>query len=526
MNLYALFAGHFPPDPQSACMILPDGRAWTYGDVDRASGRIANMIVSLGLKPGDRVAAQVEKSAESLVLYLASLRAGMVFLPLNPAYQRHELDYFLGDAQPGLFVCRPQSRAPAGEVAAKAGVAHVLALGEDGRGSLIDAATPHADEFKTVNRDADDLAAILYTSGTTGRSKGAMLSHGNLAANARDLHAAWHFNADDVLLHMLPLFHVHGLFVACHTTLLNGSAMLLEPKFDARRALQLLPQSTVFMGVPTYYVRLLLEKGLNRDACRNIRLFVSGSAPLLRETFGAFRARSGHTILERYGMTEGGMFTSNPYTGERRGGTVGLPLPSTTVRIVMQSGIHSDGAGDAPQEVRPKEVQSPLGDTPVAPGAVGNIQVKGANVFAGYWRMPEKTAEEFTADGFFKTGDIGSTDDKGYLVISGRSKDLIISGGLNIYPKEIEEFIDALPGVAESAVIGLPHADFGEAVTAVVARRNDTAGAALSEAAVIAAVKAQLANFKVPKRVHIVDDLPRNAMGKVQKNLLRQSYTK
>jgi malonyl-CoA/methylmalonyl-CoA synthetase len=501
MNLYALLANHFPKDPKAPCMILPDGRVWTYDDVERASGRIANLIASLGLRPGDRVAAQVEKSAEALVLYLAALRAGMVFLPLNPAYQRHELEYFLGDAQPGLFVCRPQMRALADEVAAKAGVPHVLELDDAGRGSLIAAAAPHADAFRTVTRQDADLAAILYTSGTTGRSKGAMLSHGNLGANAKTLHACWHFRPGDVLLHMLPIFHVHGLFVACHTTLLNGSAMFWEPKFDAKRALSLLPQATVMMGVPTYYVRLLLEPGFARETCRSVRLFVSGSAPLLKETFDEFRSRTGHTILERYGMTEGGMFTSNPYEGERRGGTVGLPLPGTEVRIV--------GAGD----------------TPIGKGEIGGIQVRGANVFVGYWRMPEKTQEEFTADGFFRTGDMGSWDADGYVVISGRSKDLVITGGLNVYPKEIEELIDALPGVAESAVIGLPHPDFGEAVTAVVVRQKNAAGAALTEAGIVAAVKAELANFKVPKRVFLVDDLPRNAMGKVQKNLLRNEYS-
>lgn len=501
MNLFSLFARHFPKDPQAPCLILPDDRVWTYGDIERASARIANLIVALGLKPGDRVAAQVEKSAEALVLYLAALRAGMVFLPLNPAYQRHELEYFLGDARPGLFVCRPQMRTLAEQVAAKAGVPHVLELDDAGRGSLIEAAAPHADRFRTVSRRPGDLAAILYTSGTTGRSKGAMLSHGNLAANATTLHAWWRFRPGDVLLHMLPIFHVHGLFVACHCALLNGSAMLWEPKFDARRALALLPQATVMMGVPTYYVRLLLEPEFGRETCRNMRLFISGSAPLLKETFDEFRQRTGHVILERYGMTEGGMFTSNPYAGERRGGTVGFPLPCTELRIVDDA------------------------NRPVPSGVVGNIQVRGANVFVGYWRMPEKTREEFTADGFFKTGDMGSWDEDGYVVISGRSKDLIITGGLNVYPKEIEELIDALPGVVESAVVGLPHADFGEAVTAVVVRQKNAAGAALSEAGIIAAVKAALANFKVPKRVFIVDDLPRNAMGKVQKNLLRAEYS-
>ncbi|MCX7150193.1 MAG: malonyl-CoA synthase [Rhodocyclales bacterium] len=500
-NLYSFLASHFPKNPAAPSMILPDGRVWTYGDIERASGRMANLIVSLGLRPGDRVAAQVEKTPEALVLYLAAIRAGMVFLPLNPAYQRQELDYFLNDATPGLFVCRPQMRALADELAAKAGVPHVIELDDDGRGSLIAAAAPQPDGFDTIVRTTADLAAILYTSGTTGRSKGAMLSHGNLAHNAQTLHAYWHFQPGDVLLHMLPTFHVHGLFVACHCVLLNGSAMFFEPKFDLARAMKLLPQATVFMGVPTYYVRLLLNPAFGRDTCRNIRLFVAGSAPLLKETFDEFRARSGHTILERYGMTEGGMFTSNPYDGERRGGTVGHPLPGTAIRIVGADG------------------------TAVRTGVVGNIQVKGDNVFVGYWGMPEKTREEFTADGFFKTGDMGSWDADFYITISGRSKDLVITGGLNVYPKEIEELIDAMPGVVESAVIGLPHPDFGEAVSAVVVRQKNPAGAALTEAAIISAIKGQLANFKVPKWVYLVDQLPRNAMGKVQKSILRQQYS-
>ncbi|KAF0165428.1 MAG: matB [Rhodocyclaceae bacterium] len=508
-NLYSLLSEHFPKHSAEPCMILPDGRVWTYGDIERASGRMANLIVALGLKPGDRVAAQVEKTPEALVLYLAAIRAGMVFLPLNPAYQRHELEYFLKDATPGLFVCRPQTKALADELAAKAGVPDgatagctVLELDDAGSGSLIAAAASHADGFVTVTRETADLAAILYTSGTTGRSKGAMLTHGNLAHNARTLHAYWHFQPGDVLLHMLPIFHVHGLFVACHCALLNGSAMFFEPKFDIARAMKLLPQSTVFMGVPTYYVRLLLDPAFGRDTCRNIRLFVSGSAPLLKETFDEFKARSGRTILERYGMTEGGMFTSNPYEGERRGGTVGFPLPGTEVRIV--------GAGG----------------TAAKPGLVGHIQVKGDNVFVGYWGMPEKTKEEFTAEGWFKTGDMGSLSADGYVTISGRSKDLVITGGLNVYPKEIEELIDAMPGVVESAVIGLPHPDFGEAVTAVVVRQKNPAGRALTEFGIIAAIKDKLANFKVPKWVYLVDQLPRNAMGKVQKNVLRQQYGK
>ena len=497
-NLYSLLRARFPEDPDAPCLILPDGRAWTYGDIDQACGRIAGLIAALGLLPGDRVAAQVDKSPEALVLYLACLRAGTVFLPLNPAYQRHELAYFLGDAKPGLFVCRPQMRELAEELAACAGVAHVLTLNDDGRGSLIACAAKQRDVLPVVPRRDDDLAAILYTSGTTGRAKGAMLSHRNLAANARVLASYWRFEPDDVLLHMLPIYHVHGLFVASHCALMSGSAMLFEPRFDAHRALELLPRATVFMGVPTYYVRLLNEPGLARTLCAGMRLFVSGSAPLATETFDEFRERTGHTILERYGMTEGGMFASNPYQGERRRGTVGLPLPGTELRIVADDG------------------------QPVREGQVGRIEVRGDNVFVGYWQMPDKTAEEFSAGGWFKTGDLGSTDAEGYVSIVGRSKDLVITGGLNVYPKEVETLIDALPGVMESAVIGLPDPDFGEAVTAVVVARD---GATLGAADIIGALKGQVAGFKVPKRVFFVADLPRNAMGKVQKNLLRQQLS-
>ncbi len=497
-NLYTLLQSHFPKDADKPCLILSDQRVWSYDDIERASGRIANLIAALGLMPGDRVAVQVEKTPEALVLYLACLRAGMVFLPMNPAYQRHELAYFLADAQPGLFVCRPQMRALADELALAAGVAQVLDLDDDGRGSLIDAAAGQRDAFADVARSGDDLACILYTSGTTGRSKGAMLSHKNLAANARVLSATWRFQPNDVLLHMLPIFHVHGLFVASHCVLMSGSAMFFEPKFDLGRTLLLLPQATVFMGVPTYYVRLLAEPGFNRKCSAGMRLFISGSAPLSMETFEAFRERTAHTILERYGMTEGGMFTSNPYDGERRGGSVGHPLPGTEVRIV-------DEAGGLIIDER-----------------VGQIEVRGDNVFVGYWRMPEKTAEEFTPDGWFKTGDLGSRDDGGYIRIVGRSKDLIITGGLNVYPKEIEEIIDAMPGVVESAVIGMPDPDYGEAVTAMVVRRLDAQGELQSESGIIAQMKETLANFKVPKRVVFVTELPRNAMGKVQKNLLRQ----
>ncbi|HSD60757.1 MAG TPA: malonyl-CoA synthase [Burkholderiales bacterium] len=500
-NLYSLIASRFPGDVDAPCLMLGGGSTISYGELDRESARYANLLRSLALKKGDRVAAQVEKTPQGLFLYLGAIRAGLVFLPLNPAYQRAEIAYFLGDAKPGVLVCRTQAKAMADELARAAGVPHVFELADDGSGSLPRAAAAMSDHFPTVPCGWGDAAAILYTSGTTGRSKGAMLSHRNLASNARVLHEYWRFRPGDVLLHMLPTFHVHGLFVATHTALLNGSAMLWEPRFDARRALALLHRATVFMGVPTYYTRLLAEPGLSREACAHMRLFVSGSAPLLSETFNEFRARTGHTILERYGMTETGMLTSNPYDGERRPGTVGFPLPGTSARIMDDN------------------------DHPAPGGQVGHIQVRGDNVLSGYWQMPEQTRQAFTADGWFRTGDMGRMDADGYIHIIGRSKDLIITGGLNVYPKEIESVIDELPGVLESAVVGVPHPDFGEAVAAVVVRQKGQAGAALTEAGIIAAVKGELANFKVPKRVFLVDELPRNTMGKVQKNLLRDRYS-
>ncbi|MDD2734358.1 MAG: malonyl-CoA synthase [Desulfuromonadaceae bacterium] len=497
-NLYTVLQVGFPADSDAACLLLPNNVVISYGILHQESARYANLLVSLGVQPGDRVAVQVEKTAAAVFLYLGCLRAGAVFLPMNVAYQRHEIEHFLDDATPRLFVCRPESRALAGELAAKACVPHLLELGDDGGGSLAGSAAEHQDTFATVIRRGEDLAAILYTSGTTGRPKGAMLSHGNLAANAQVLHRLWGFRSGDVLLHMLPIFHAHGLFVAIHCALLNGSPMLFEPRFDAGRAVSLLPRATVFMGVPTYYVRLLAESGLTRQQCAGMRLFISGSAPLLKETFDDFKTRTGHTILERYGMTEGGMFTSNPYDDERRGGTVGFPLPGTTIRIV-------DDAG-----------------TPVKTGEVGNILVKGDQVFVGYWRMPEKTREEFTEDGYFKTGDMGRLDDNGYITIIGRSRDLIITGGLNVYPKEIEEMVDGIPGVVETAVIGRPDPDLGEVVTAVVVRQRNETGVSLTETGIISALKGTIAGFKVPKQVYFVDELPRNTMGKVQKNVLQQ----
>ncbi|MFZ6749627.1 malonate--CoA ligase [Undibacterium sp. Ren11W] len=500
-NLYALFAANFPADRSACCIETQDQRYFSWDDVERASAKISNLLWSLGLQPGARVAVQVEKSAEALILYLATLRSGYVYLPLNTAYKSAEVAYFIQDAQPEVVICSPQHFGWVSQLAFQAGSQHVFTLDApaEGRnaGSLLQRAMAHSDQFSTVMSAPDDLAAILYTSGTTGRSKGAMLSHQNLASNALALRAAWHWNKDDVLLHTLPLFHVHGLFVASHGALINGSKMILLPKFDATQVLAYLPRSTVFMGVPTYYVRLLQEELFSKELCKNMRLFISGSAPLLLDTFQTFQTRSGHTILERYGMSETTMLSSNPYQGERRGGTVGFPLAGTKIRI-----MNSD-------------------NTTCGVDEIGDIQVQGANVFKGYWNMPEKTAEEFSLDGYFKTGDVGKFDEKSYLHIIGRSKDLIISGGYNVYPKEIEGLIDDMPEVAESAVIGLPHLEFGEAVTAVIVLQ---AKAQLSEQSLILRLKTMIANFKVPKQIFFIQELPRNAMGKVQKNLLRQQY--
>jgi malonyl-CoA/methylmalonyl-CoA synthetase len=467
----------------------------SYGALFAAAARMANALVDAGVTPGDRVAVQVDKSLAMLTLYLATVRAGGVFLPLNTAYTAAELAYFIGDAEPALVVCDPAREA---ETRAIAGRAAVLTLDAAGHGTLSDAAARASAVFADVPRGADDLAAILYTSGTTGRSKGAMLSHENLASNARTLVDCWRFTRDDVLIHALPIFHTHGLFVATNVTLFAGSSMILLPKFDADQVLALMRRASVLMGVPTFYVRLADHPGLTREAASAMRLFVSGSAPLLADTHRLFRERCGHAILERYGMTETNMNTSNPYDGDRIAGTVGFPLAGVALRVTD-----------------PETGRELSADT------IGMIEVKGPNVFTGYWRNPEKTAAEFRPDGFFITGDLGKVDARGYVHIVGRGKDLVITGGYNVYPKEVESEIDALPGVVESAVIGLPHKDFGEGVAAVVVRAK---GAALTEAAVIAALEGRLARFKQPKRVFIVEDLPRNAMGKVQKNVLRETY--
>ena len=497
-NLYAFLETRFPADRSAACLETPEGAVWSWADVEAEAARYANLLCERGVAPGDRVAVQVEKSPQALILYLACLRAGAVYLPLNPAYPKRELDYFLGDAEPRVVVGRPESAAGIVALCERHGAGEPLTLGAAGEGTLTEAARAMPERFETVARAAGDLAALLYTSGTTGRPKGAMLTHANLSSNAQALHAAWGFREGDVLLHMLPIFHTHGLFVACHTSLLNGTPMIFCPRFDPAEARRLLPRATVFMGVPTFYTRLLALPGFGRDDCAGIRLFVSGSAPLLEQTFEEFRERTGHAILERYGMTECGMSTSNPLLGERRAGTVGLPLPGVDLRVA--------GGGGAP----------------AGPGEVGEIEFKGPNVFSGYWRLPEKTAEEFTADGYFRSGDLGRIDEDGYVAIAGRGKDLVITGGLNVYPKEVELLIDKLDGVMESAVIGLPHPDFGEQVTAVVVRGEGAAGP--SERAVVDALKNDLAGYKVPKRVFFVEDLPRNAMGKVQKSVLRERF--
>lgn len=488
--LFAPLAGR-----QDALLLLPDGQTLSGSAFLTMINRAAHALQACDVRPGDRVAVQVAKSPAALAVYGACVAAGAVFLPLNTAYTAAEVDYFLGNATPRVFLCDPAREAALQPVAAAHG-AQVLTLDAAGNGSMAAAMADLSDTFQPVPRGADDLAAILYTSGTTGRSKGAMLTQGNLLSNAQGLAGLWRFSANDVLLHALPVFHTHGLFVATNTSLLTGGKMIFLPGFDADQVLQALPQATVMMGVPTFYTRLLDDPRFTGDLCKGMRLFISGSAPLLAETHRAFKAWTGHVILERYGMTETNMNTSNPYEGERRAGTVGMPLPGVELRIV-------EGGAD------------------VAPGEAGVIEVRGPNVFAGYWQMPEKTAEELRPDGWFITGDIGRQDADGYVQIVGRAKDLVITGGYNVYPVEVEAELDAAPGVLESAVIGLPHPDFGEAVFAVLVPRP---GAVLDPGAVLAGLTDRLARFKQPKAAVVLDALPRNAMGKVQKAELRKTY--
>lgn len=497
-NLFAAFQSRFPADRSKPFIIVPGGPTLSYADLEARSAQFARVLAANGVKPGDRVAVQVDKSPQAIFVYLACLRVGAVLLPLNTAYQPDELEFFLSDAAPAAVICQPPRAQQLAGIVAKTGIgAALLTLGADGTGSLIDQAAGQSTDFATIERVGTEVASILYSSGTTGRPKGAMMSHDNLAANAQTLHKLWGWQPDDVLLHALPIFHTHGLFVATNCVLLNGSPMIFCPKFDAEQVLDLLPQASVFMGVPTFYTRLLASPRLNPETCRNMRLFISGSAPLLSETFTEFASRTGHTILERYGMTEGGMFTSNPLVGVRKAGTVGPALPDMQVRITDDDG-----------NVLPQ-------------GEVGGIEVKGPNVFIGYWNMPEKTKAEFTEDGFFKTGDVGIIDADGYVSIVGRAKDLIISGGYNVYPKEVEDAIDRMDGVVESAVVGMPHPDFGEAGLAIIVPEK---GRELSAAAMLADLKGRLANYKVPKQMVFVPELPRNAMGKVQKNVLRDTY--
>ncbi|MFM8746505.1 MAG: AMP-binding protein [Aestuariivirga sp.] len=488
-NFYSRFAQVFAANAERTAITSADGALrLSFGDLAHAAARYANALAALGVEAGDRVTVQVEKSPESVFLYLAVMKLGAVYQPLNTAYTAAEVAYFVEDAAPKLIVCDPSRQQEMRALGDQHKVFAVANLDHRGEGSLATLAATMDGRHDTAARDADDLAGLLYTSGTTGRSKGAMITHGNLASNAETLVALWRITSGDRLLHALPVFHVHGLYVALNTAFLAASEIVWFSKFDAAAMLEAMPRATLMMGVPTFYTRLLGEDRLTREACRTMRLFISGSAPLLAETHQAFAARTGHAILERYGMTETGIITSNPYDGERLPGSVGFALPGVAVRI----------NGSQP----------------------GVIEVKGPNVFKGYWRMPEKTREDFTEDGYFITGDVGVIDETGRVSIVGRARDLIISGGFNVFPKEIEEVLDALPGVGESAVIGVPHPDFGEGVVAVVTARAPLA----PEAEIVAALSRKLARFKVPKRIFEVAELPRNAMGKVQKAALRRRY--
>jgi malonyl-CoA/methylmalonyl-CoA synthetase len=493
-NLYSLFERQFLAAGDTAALTPAEGGpGLSYRDLVAGAGRFANALVALGVKPGDRVTVQVEKSAANVLVYLGVLKAGAVYQPLNTAYSPSELDYFIADAKPAVIVTESALSAAVQEIAGRRG-GTVITLDADGGGELAKLAAGMAPDHETVPRASDDLAGLLYTSGTTGRSKGAMITHNNLVSNTVALHEAWHFVPGDVLLHVLPIFHVHGLYVALGTAFLNRSEMIWHRKFDADAVMRDLPRATVMMGVPTFYTRLVMRPDLTREHCAHMRLFVSGSAPLLAETHESFEAKTGHRILERYGMTETGMITSNPYDGERRAGSVGYPLPGVSVRIADEAGLR------------------------VAVGEIGAIEVKGPNVFRGYWDMPEETRRSFREDGYFITGDLGVMEEDGRISIVGRGKDLIISGGLNVYPKEVENELDAIAGITESAVIGVPHPDFGESVVAVVT------GNPPPEPDVISQLSGRLAKFKLPKRIFTVAELPRNVMGKVQKAELRKRF--
>ena len=496
-NLFSIIRDRIS-DPGRTFIRTSDGRSYTFRQAWDLSARIARTLSSKGLVIGDRVAVQVEKSPEAIILYLACLRAGAAYLPLNTAYTLAELEYFIDDARPLIVICAPEKLNAIEPLAARHGVFSTMTLGVDGEGTLLDESESAEPHYDPVFVEPSDLAAILYTSGTTGRSKGAMLTHANLASNARTLVEYWQFSERDVLLHALPIFHTHGLFVATNVVLLASAQMRFLPKFDLSLIRKELRSATVMMGVPTFYTRLLKEEWLNRDITDHMRLFISGSAPLLAETHRRWTEMTGHHILERYGMTETNMITSNPYDGERVPGSVGFPLPGINVRITdLDSG------------------------KPVSTNTPGMIEVKGPNVFKGYWRMPEKTQTEFRPDGYFVTGDIGYVDEDGYIFISGRSKDLVITGGFNVYPKEIETVIDEIEGVEESAVVGLPHSDFGEAVTAIVVPRD---GSTLTETDILNRLDPLLAKYKLPKRIVFAQDLPRNTMGKVIKAEIRAEH--
>ena len=495
-NLFTALQARLALDPARTAIVW-QGRPITAGALLERAGQMAAELRASGIEPGDRVAVQVEKSHENVALFLGALQAGAVYLPLNTGYTLSELDYFIGDAEPRVMVADPRNATELTPLVEQRG-GRLVTLDAEGQGTLSLAADRRKPAAAASSAGPDDIAAILYTSGTTGRSKGAMLTHGNLWSNTQALIQSWGFTGDDVLIHALPLFHTHGLFVALDVCLATGAEIILLPRFDADQVIDLMRDATVLMGVPTFYTRLLANPRLDRTTTANMRLFISGSAPLLAETHERFTARTGHAILERYGMTETGMNTSNPLDGERRPGSVGLPLPGVEVRVVDKDG------------------------TPVCPNEIGGIEVKGPNVFTGYWRLPEKTKSEFRDDGFFITGDLGTMSEDGYLSIVGRDKDLIISGGFNVYPKEIEDALNDQDGIAESAVIGVPHPDFGEAVVAVIVPREPTDPP--DEKAVIAATRDALAAYKRPKRVMITDALPRNTMGKVQKSELRKLH--
>ena len=488
----ALFADHIGSD--APFLILPDGEVWSYKRFLETAAQYAHVLEALGLQIGDRLAVQVQKSPEALAIYAACLQTGVIFLPLNTAYTAREMAYFIENSGAKLVLCDAKAETALHSVAQ----AQLQVLNGDGSGGFTRLAMHHPQSYQPRARSGADLAAFLYTSGTTGRSKGAMLSHDNLLSNAKALCDAWRFTAEDVLLHALPIFHTHGLFVATNICLLAGCSMRFYPAFDAKQLIQDMPMATALMGVPTFYSRLLNDPNFTKRITENMRLFVSGSAPLLTETHAAFESRTGHRILERYGMTETNMNTSNPYNAERRAGTVGFPLPGVELRVIDEK----------TEELLPQ-------------GEIGMIEIRGPNVFQGYWNMPDKTAAELRENGFFITGDLGMIDQQGYVQIVGRSKDLIISGGYNIYPKEIEQILDDVPGVLESAVIGVPHADFGETVLAAVVPRS---GVTLQERDLAAEVAQKLARFKHPKSYQIIAELPRNTMGKVQKNLLRDRY--